>query len=181
MGMSILLSRAVVDRFEEEVEDRYKRDKEAVRGMRTLLERYESGELADEVRAAMRGPNARELPLPPLEDTSSAQTLASKVADVCERFADEQWTMRRMVAYLRQLQFPLSDKPQGSISSCLGKLARENKLIVVRPGAGSSPSIYQWNPGAGDSSTLPKDTASVGSKPDSEPPAEPSNPETGAT
>ena len=145
--MPILLSKAVVDRFEREIEDRYKCDKEAVRGMRTLLERYEAGDLTAEVRAAMSGPDAKDLPLPPLEVPANAQTLASKVAEVCEQYANEQWTMRRMLAYLQQIDFPLSNKPEGSISSCLGKLAREKKLTVVRHGAGSSPSIYQWSAG----------------------------------
>lgn len=142
--MAILLTKAVVDQFEKAVKDRYERDMEAVRGMRVLLERHDSGELGDELRNAISGHSAPTMTLPPLDPTSVAQSLASRVAEVCNEYSDEQWTMRRMIAYLKQVGFPLSQKPEASVSACLGKLARENKLRIVRQGAGSTPSVYQW-------------------------------------
>ena len=141
--MAIQLTKAVVDRFEKAAKDRYERDMEAVRGMRALLERYDSGELGEELCNAISGHGAETMPLPPLDATSASQSLASKVAEVCEEYAHEQWTTRRMLAYLRQVDFPLSQKPEGSVSACLGNLAREKKLRIVRKGAGSTPSVYQ--------------------------------------
>ena len=158
--MPITLTKAVVDRFEREIEVRYKSDKEAARGMRVLLSRYESGGIAPELSAAMSGSDGLDLPLPPLEDTAHAHTLAGKVAEVCERYADEQWTMRRMLKYLRQVDFPLKEKPEGSISACLGKLARDERLNILRQGSGSSPSIYQWNSGSKVSPTPSTDSDS---------------------
>ena len=142
--MAILLTKAVVDQFEQAAKDRYERDKEAVRGMRALLERYDSGELGEGLCNAISGHGAPSMPLPPLDATSVAQSLASRVAEVCKEYSDEQWTTRRVLAYLRQVGFPLSQKPEGTVSACLGKLAREEKLRIVRQGAGSTPSVYQW-------------------------------------
>ena len=143
--MSITLTRESIKRYELELEERYRRAKDAIQLMRQMLNQGESGfPTIDPGLAGVSAAGAQHASLPPLEATTEAQSLAGKIEQVCEEFHDDRWTMRRMLKYLQQIGFDLRDKPEGSISAALGKLAQGGKLKVVRRGAGSMASIYQW-------------------------------------
>ncbi|MDE0104703.1 MAG: hypothetical protein OXN89_20200 [Bryobacterales bacterium] len=148
--MEISLNKALVDRFEEAVERRYKSDKETVRAMRTLLARYEQGDLAaDLVGILGRQEEERQTPT---QRTRKGRpgTLRSKVIEACESQPEKQWTTREMVAHLEGTGFPVSEQTARSVSACLWKLSREKKLLVVHQGTGSRPSVYRWKCEEGD-------------------------------
>ena len=151
-----MLTREQVEKFEREVEERYREERAAIRIMRRLLGdsepvSFREAEIAPaHTQASPVGPPSssdskpRTAVLPPLEDRLSTPTIMGTIEQVVKQFGgDEQWTMRRMLNYLRQSNYSLSEKPEGTISAALSKLAQQGKLKIVRQGAGSVPSIYQ--------------------------------------
>ena len=145
--MEILLSQALIDRFDAAVEKRYKRDKGIVRAMRAVLERCEKGDLPLGLQDEM-GRIAKPESAPPVSiPKPRRQTLKSKVLAACEEHQDRQWTAREMVEHLRSIGFPVIDTTPSSVSGCLWGLAYSGRLTVVRRGVGSTPSIYQWKGG----------------------------------
>ena len=141
-----MLTREQIDAYEKEVEKNYHQEREAIRIMRKLLDASEGRVNGHQPSVAVLGAIPKYPDLPPLEEDSETPTLASKIEQICKQFPDEKWTMRRTMAYLRQVHFPMRESPEGSISAALGKLAAQKKLLVVRRGYGSVASIYQWNP-----------------------------------
>lgn len=140
-----MLTREQINQFELEVEEKYKQEKEAVRIMRRLLDVSESRP-QQQPAVSLIDPTKVSAPkvLPPLDDGLSTPTLLTRIEQIVVEFGPkEQWTMRRMLAYLKQIGVELSAKPEGTISAALSKLAAQGKLIIERQGAGSVPSIYR--------------------------------------
>ena len=140
-----MLTRQSIDDYEKRIEDNYRREKELIERMRALLEESESGGSVLALPGIPRRSEATKSTLPPLEENATATNLSKKIEEICFEYRDEMWSMRRMLAYLRQIGFSLGDKPEGSISAAMGKLAARGKLKVVKRGSGSAPNIYQWN------------------------------------
>jgi len=143
-----------LEQFEKALDAEYKSKKEAIRFMRQFLSGYvlpTNGILLQGISpfaidsTAVLG-NGLSTDLPPL-DVDDGPTLIGKVSEVAEQFPNEKWTMRRMLAYLQRINFPIKNsKPEASISAALSKLAKAGRFTMVRPGAGKSQGIYQWNP-----------------------------------
>ena len=132
--MSISLTRESINRYELELEERYRRAKDAIQLMREMLNQGESGfPTIDPGLAGVSAAGAQHASLPPLEATTEAQSLAGKIEQVCEEFHDDRWTMRRMLKYLQQIGFDLRDKPEGSIPPLSGnwRRAANSKLFGV--------------------------------------------------
>ena len=144
-----MLTREQIDTYEKQIDENYAQEKNAIRIMRRLLDEPRRGftSIASLVNGtATPSTTVDDLPLPPLEPNLEAPSLFRKIEEVAKTFPIEKWTMRRMLAYLQQIKFPLRDsKPEGSISAALGKLAKQGRLKVLRQGVGSVASIYQWN------------------------------------
>lgn len=144
--MTIRVTRELIEELEAAAEERYKRDKEQVNALRSLLERYEAGDLPGEVLAKMGGRDESATAPDRTADLRRPQTLRSKVTEVCQNHPDREWTARDLLSYLKSVGFPVRERTLGSVSGCLWQLAREKKLAVVKRGVGSSPSIYRWRP-----------------------------------
>ncbi|MDE0125476.1 MAG: hypothetical protein OXN97_12960 [Bryobacterales bacterium] len=150
--MTIRVTKELVEELEAAAEQRYKRDKEQVRALRSLLKRYEAGDLPDEVLAKMGGRGEAATVPDRRADLRRPQTLRGKVTEVCRDHPDREWTARKLLSHLKNLGFPVREKTLGSVSGCLWQLAREKKLAVVKRGVGSSPSIYRWRSNDGTAS-----------------------------
>lgn len=138
------VTKELLDELEAAAEQRYKRDKEQVRALRSLLKRYEAGDLPDWVSTKMGGRDESASPRSQRADQRRPQTLTSKVTEVCENHPDQDWTARKLLAHLESDGFPVHQSTLSSISGCLWKLARDKKLTVVSRGVGAAPSIYRW-------------------------------------
>lgn len=145
-----------LDIFEKALDEEYRNKKDAIRFMRQFL----TGSMASSIQGSLlQGASALGVPavltstggeetaeLPPL-DVDDGPTLIGKVYDIMERYPNEKWTMRRMLAYLQKQKFSIkNNKPEASISAALSKLTKMGKIKAVRPGVGKSQGIYQWNP-----------------------------------
>jgi hypothetical protein len=145
-----VLTREQIEAYEKQIDENYAREKDAIRIMRRLVDQNTNGANATvttpTTAPSFSGSTADDLPLPPLEPNLETPSLFRKIEEVAKAFPNDKWTMRRMLAYLQQIRFPLREsKPEGSISAALGKLARIGKLKILRQGMGSVASIYQWN------------------------------------
>ena len=143
---------AQLDQFEKALDEEYRNKKEAIRFMRQFLSGSVrpslNGSLLSGITVASQDPKGlteSNPNLPPL-DVNDGPTLIGKVEEVMEQYSGEKWTMRRMLAYLQQQEFPIRNaKPEASVSAALSKLARSGRITAIRPGAGKSQGIYQWN------------------------------------
>ena len=151
--MTIRVTKELVEELEAAAEQRYKRDKGQVRALRSLLKRYEAGDLPDEVLAKMGGRDEAATVPDRRADLRRPQTLRGKVTEVCKKHPDREWTARELLSHLKSVGFPVREKTLRSISGCLWHLAREKKLAIVQRGVGSSPSIYRWRADDGTAST----------------------------
>ncbi len=105
--MAVTLTRKTLDNYEREIDKKYKQEKESIQTMKELFARIESGSKWDEFAAAGRGST-----LSPLKTGDGAHTLTGKIQEVCEKYKNEQWTMRH-AAHAHpssQYRFPLEER-----------------------------------------------------------------------
>ncbi len=132
--MPITLTKETIDNYEREIEERYKREKEGVQALRELFARLEAG-----------GPESGATPPPVRRVAGRRQTLASKIEEVCSRYKNEEWTTRRMLDYLRSIEFPMKKaKTNNALSTAMANLAKQGKLNIIRKGIGNRGHIYRW-------------------------------------
>jgi hypothetical protein len=93
----------------------------------------------------------RQLPLVPNdandvdeEEGGSATTIRGTIESIMNSDVRRKWTVQTMLAHLLSINFPFkAKKPINSVSLSLQALYKKQRIVVVRKGAGSEPSIYR--------------------------------------
>ena len=77
-------------------------------------------------------------------DETPVMTLRGKIEQTVNSDPNLKWTTQKVLAYLRQVGFPLNaKKPIYSVGQTLKILADQGRIRLVRKGVGSAPNIYR--------------------------------------
>jgi hypothetical protein len=121
-------------RLRDQIEDRYRRDLEALERVWQLAGGGEAPTLSADAPADQSGA-AR-------FDHGQVERL---VRVTVQKFGDE-FTVHQVREYIRRQRPEFAGVPRASISSALRRLAASGRLIVVEQGVGKRPSRYRLSP-----------------------------------
>lgn len=147
--MAITLSKETIDKYEQELEEKYKRDKEGVQAMRALLSHMEAGGSASaagskRAAASKRTAAPKRAAAAKRAAPGKRQTLPSKIMEICDANKNQQWTMRLMLEQLRSAGYPMNQaKPEIALSNAMSNLAKKGKLAIVAKRPGRAGTLYR--------------------------------------
>jgi len=130
------------------LEEELKKDLDAIARVRRMMVVKEGASAAPDQRQIVL-PIKSTPPRPDADDADesemeSATSLVGAIEQLLNYAPDVRWTTQKVLAHLRQSGFPLkAQRPIYSVGQALNKLARREKIRMVRKGSGSEPNIYK--------------------------------------